>query len=155
MNGLDGSPAGAGDRARGGAKKLLVAVAVLALVACALLFALIAMLQRWDEATIAIAKEVDAFIVDYCEGNDRLPAAATLASRFPTLNRDSGWFFYTDDRTFLTVQYPMRWSNEQAIGRPKTSEFTATVYAYTVEYRCDPDATPTDAHAGARPQAGR
>lgn len=120
----------------GGSKRILGTVFVLAIAICALLYALISMFQQWDSATIKIAKEVDAFINQYCETNDRLPASTTLSSRFPDLNRDSGWFFYTDEKTFLVVQYPMRWSNKDAIGRRKISEFTATVYAYTVEYHC-------------------
>ena len=94
------------------------------------------MLQSADSATIKIAKEVDAFIIQYCENNNSLPASGVLQSQFPKLNRDSGWFFYTDDKTFLIVQYPMRWWNKDAIGKRKTSEFTATVYAYTVDYHC-------------------
>jgi hypothetical protein len=120
----------------GGLKRVFGAVFVLAIAICALLYALISMFQQWDSATIKIAKDVDAFIIQYCETNDRLPASTTLSSRFPGLNRNSAWFFHTDERTFLIVQYPMRWSNKDAIGRQKISEFTATVYAYTVEYHC-------------------
>jgi hypothetical protein len=86
--------------------------------------------------TIATARQVDAFIIAYCKSNSGLPASNVLQSRFPGLNRDSGWFFYTDDKSYLIVQYPVRWSNKDAIGRRKTSEFTATVYAYTIDYRC-------------------
>jgi hypothetical protein len=120
----------------GGTKKVLATVSVLAIAICASLYALIAMFRQWDAATIRVAKEVDAFIIRYCETSGRLPATTTLASRFPDLKRDSGWFFYTDEKTFLIVQYPVRWSNKDAIGRRKISEFTATVHAYTVEYHC-------------------
>jgi len=94
------------------------------------------MLQSADSTTIKIAKEVDAFIIQYCENNNSLPTSGVLQSQFPNLNRESGWFFYTDDKTFLIVQYPMRWWNKDAIGKRKISEFTATVYAYTVDYHC-------------------
>lgn len=117
-------------------KAVLRAALASAIVICALAYAVISMLQRADAATIKVAREVDAFIRQHCEASRRLPDSAMLSSRFPGLTRDSGWFFYTDDKTYLIVQYPMRWSNKDAIGRPKTSEFTATVYAYTVEYRC-------------------
>lgn len=120
----------------GGMKKVLVTLLALAIAICALLYALISMFQQADSATIKIAKDVDAFIIQYCEANDQLPTSTTLSSRFPDLNRDSRWFFFTDDKTFLIVQYPMRWWNKDAIGRRKISEFTATVYAYTVEYHC-------------------
>ena len=110
---------------------LLASIAVIAA-----LYAMIAALQRSDSATIKRAREVDAFIVDFCARSGNLPTSNVLRSQFPDLNRDSGWFYHTDDKTFLIVQYPVRWSNREAIGRPKTSEFTATVYAYTVDYRC-------------------
>lgn len=112
-------------------------MAILAIAIGALLHASIALLQQADSATIKIAKDVDAFIIGYCEANDQLPSPAMLSRQFPGLDRDSGWFFFTDDATFLIVQYPMRWSNENAIGRRKISEFTATVYAYTIEYHCN------------------
>lgn len=120
----------------GGMKRVLVTVLVLAIAICTLLYALISMFQQADSATIKIARDMDAFIIEYCEVNDQLPTSTTLSSRFPGLHRDSGWFFFTDDKTFLIVQYPMRWSNKDAIGRRKISEFTATVYAYTIEYHC-------------------
>jgi hypothetical protein len=120
----------------GGMKKVLGTVLALAIAIGVLLYSLISIFRQADSATIKIAKNVDAFIIQYCGANDRLPASTTLASRFPDLNRDAGWFFFTDDKTFLIVQYPMRWSNKDAIGRPKISEFTATVYAYTVDYHC-------------------
>ena len=97
------------------------------------------MLQNADSTTIKIAKEVGVFIIQYCENNNSLPTSDVLRNQFPNLNRDSGWFFHTDDKTFLIVQYPVRWSNKDAIGRRKTSEFTATVYAYTVDYHCGTD----------------
>ncbi|MCF8199750.1 MAG: hypothetical protein K9J42_13355 [Sulfuritalea sp.] len=120
----------------GGMKRVFGTALVLAFAICVLLYALISMLQQADSATIKIAKDVDAFIIQYCEASDQLPTSTTLSNRFPALSRDSGWFFYTDDKTFLIVQYPMRWWNKDAIGRQKISEFTATVYAYTVGYHC-------------------
>ena len=111
---------------------VLVIVAVLP-------YALISIAQNADSATIKVAKEVDAFIVQYCLKNSSLPASDILRGQFPNLNRDTGWFFYTNDKTYLIVQYPVRWSNKGAIGKPKTSEFTATVYAYTVDYHCGKD----------------
>lgn len=120
----------------GGIKTVLGAVLAFAIAAGALLYAVISMLQQADAATIRIAREVDAFITDYCAVNERLPSSTTLSSRFPGVHRDSGWFFFTDDKTFLIVQYPMRWSNRDAIGKRRISEFTATVYAYAVEYHC-------------------
>jgi len=34
------------------------------------------------------------------------------------------------------MQYPMKWQNADAIGERNLSEFTGTVYAYTVDYQC-------------------
>jgi hypothetical protein len=119
-----------------GSRKLLRIVFVSLVIVVVLLYALISIAQSADSATIKVAKDVDAFIVQYCVENSSLPASDILRGQFPDLNRDSGWFFYTNDKTYLIVQYPVRWSNKNAIGKPKTSEFTATIYAYTVDYRC-------------------
>lgn len=119
-----------------GMKKSLRNIFVSAIIIGALLYAFISMLQSADSATIKTAKEVDAFINQYCANNNRLPVSGALQSQFPNLNRGSGWFVFTDDKTYLIVQYPMRWSNKDAIGERKHSEFTATVYAYTVDYHC-------------------
>lgn len=117
-------------------KKSLRIIFVSSIIIIALLYTLISMLRSADLATIKIAKEVDAFIIQYCENNNGLPSARVLQGQFPNLNRESGWFFYTDDKTWLRVQYPMRWWNKNAIGERRISEFTATVYAYAVDYKC-------------------
>jgi hypothetical protein len=101
-----------------------------------LVYALISRLQNEDLETIAIAGDVDTFILQYCINNKVLPTSGVLQKQFPNLNRESGWFFYTDDTTYLKIQYPMQWWNSQAIGEPRISEFTATVYAYIVDYKC-------------------
>lgn len=119
-----------------GWRKSLRIVFVSLLIVVVLLYALISIAQNADSATIKVAKGVDAFIVQSCAKNNSLPVSGVLRGRFPDLNRDAGWFFYTDDKTFLIVQYPVRWSNKDAIGRRKISEFTGTVYAYTVDYHC-------------------
>lgn len=97
---------------------------------------MIATVQREDLKTIKIAKEVEAFIIHYCENNKSLPTAAVLQNQFPNGTRESGCFYYTDDKTWLRVQYPMKWWNKKAIGERRISEFTATVYAYAVDYQC-------------------
>lgn len=81
-----------------------------------------------------MAKEVDVFIIRFCESNNRLPSKDVLKRKFPALIRENGWFIFTDDSTWLKVQYPVKWRNSEAIGESKTSEFTATIYAYVVEY---------------------
>lgn len=101
-----------------------------------ILYALIPGLKYSDEATIKKAKEVDDFISKYCDINNKLPNSKALRDQFPNLNIESGWFFYTDDSTYLKVEYPVKWSNDDAIGQKLVSEFTGTVYAYIIEYDC-------------------
>jgi hypothetical protein len=117
-------------------KKSLRIVSVSSIIIVAVLYALISWLQSADSTTMKIAEEVDAFIIQYCERNNNLPTSGVLRGQFPDLNRESGWFYYTDDKTWLRVQYPMRWWNKDAIGEPRIAEFTATVYAYAVDYHC-------------------
>lgn len=108
----------------------------IALLAVLGVYLLISWLQHTDEKTIDTAREVDFFIHQYCEANGRLPITARLRERFPGLSTDIGWFYFTDDKTWLKVQYPVKWKNSHAIGQQKHSEFTATVYSYVLEYRC-------------------
>jgi len=117
-------------------KKWLRNILVSLIVVAALSFTLISILQDADSGTIIIAKEVDAFIINYCETNKCLPTRVVLQTQFPSLDWESGWFLFTDELTYLKVQYPMRWWNKDAIGEPRVSEFTATVASYVIEYHC-------------------
>jgi len=117
-------------------KRTIKITAVIALVLGVLLYALIPALQHSDANTIKTAKEVDAFIRQYCQTNGKLPIKSVLQSQFPNLKTDAGWFFFTDDKKYLRMQYPMKWQNADAIGERNLSEFTGTVYAYTVDYQC-------------------
>lgn len=110
--------------------------AAIALVLGALLYALISALQHSDADTAKTAKEVDTFIRQYCQTNGKLPIKSILQAQFPDLKTDAGWFFFTDDKKYLRMQYPMKWQNAEAIGERNLSEFTGTVHAYTVDYRC-------------------
>jgi hypothetical protein len=101
------------------------------------IYILISMLQFSDSKTIDTAREVDFFVTQYCKANSQLPTSAKLRERFPGLSRENGWFYFTDDKTWLKVQYPVKWRNSNAIGMPKTSEFTATIYSYNLEYHCE------------------
>lgn len=101
-----------------------------------LLYGLILMLQRSDSATINTAKELDAFVVRYCENTGRVPSMKGLAVRYPHLHSGTGWRFFTDARTYLRMQYPVKWWNKDAIGVRQLSAFTATPTSYVVEYRC-------------------
>ena len=109
---------------------------VSAIVIGGLLYFLISMLQNSDSAAISSARQVDTFIVGYCENNQKLPTLRVLQAQFANLNGETGWFFFTDDKTYLRMQYPIKWWNRNAIGERRISAFTATPYAYVVEYRC-------------------
>lgn len=102
-----------------------------------LIYLIIAQLQRHDEKAISVAKDVDTYINKYCRTHGQLPSKSNLTLQFPALTTNDGWYFFTDDKTWLKFQYPVRWKNSEAIGLPKYSEFTATVYAYSVEYSCN------------------
>jgi hypothetical protein len=71
-------------------RRVLGTVLLLTIAIGALLYALISIFQHADSATIKIANDVDAFIIQYCEANEQLPASTTLSSQFPGLNRNSG-----------------------------------------------------------------
>lgn len=117
-------------------KKFIKFILVSAVTGVTLSYILISILQYKDRKTIDTAKEVDFYITQYCEAKNRLPTSARLHERFPDLSTDIGWFYFTDDKTWLKVQYPVRWRNSDAIGTAGISEFTATVYAYSIEYHC-------------------
>ncbi len=103
------------------------------------LYLLISVLQYSDAKTIDTAKEIDFFITQHCAAHNALPTAAKLHERFLGLTTDAGWFFFTDDVTWLKMQYPVKWSNSRALGNAQRSEFTATTYSYILEYHCGAD----------------
>ena len=111
-------------------------IVISSIVLAGLLYALTFGLQKSDASTIKIASEVDAFVKRHCKATTRVPSMRALAARFPSLGKASGWIFFSDARRYLRTQYPVKWWNGQAIGVSKLSEFTATPYAYVVEYRC-------------------
>jgi hypothetical protein len=118
-------------------KRLLRAMLISVIVMATLSYVLISMLQRSDAKTIETAREVDRFVDQYCRHNNSLPTSGVLKARFPHLTADSGWFFFTDDKNYLRMQYPMQWWNRDAPGEPRISEFTATPYAYGIDYKCE------------------
>jgi hypothetical protein len=116
--------------------KLVKFILATSMISATIFYIMISMLQYKDKGTIDTAKEVDFYISQYCQANKRLPTSAYLHERFPDLSTNIGWFYFTYDKTWLKLQYPVRWRNSDAIGEPAISEFTATVYAYSIEYRC-------------------
>ena len=107
-----------------------------AIIIVALVYALILRLQQSDASTIKFAKELDAFIVRYCEGSSRVPSLGALQARFPHATNKGGWLFFSDARKYFKMEYPVKWWNKDAIGVRKLSKVTATPVAYVVEYRC-------------------
>jgi hypothetical protein len=117
-------------------QRLIKFILATSMIGATLCYSLISTLQYQDRKTIDTAKEVDFYITQYCGANGRLPTSTRLHERFPDLSANIGWFYFTDDKTWLKVQYPVRWRNSDAIGTPEISEFTATTYTYSINYRC-------------------
>ena len=56
---------------------------------------------------------------------------------FPGLTASADWFYWpTPDRAEVRIQYPMSSHHRGAPGTSKTSEFTATTYAYIMSVKC-------------------
>lgn len=110
-------------------KIILVAISVV-------LAVLMARCQQQDAATIIQAQALDRLIAGHCAQHHTLPARSTLLQTVP----QADWLVFGDesDRTWLKVQYPVGWWHAAAPGTVRISEFTATPYAYTMEYRCTP-----------------
>ncbi len=112
-----------------------------------------------DARSIALAKEVGSFIAAACRETGELPSKETVQAQFAEALTRRDWFFWDakadlrgPDPTVivlhpsrgpgqapartLIVQYPVNWWRNRAIGRVRLSEFTATPYAYAVEYQC-------------------
>lgn len=116
--------------------KFIKFVLATSMIGATFFYVFVSTLQYYDRKTIDTAKEVDFYISKYCEANKRLPTSAQLHERFPELSTNIGWYYFSRDNSWLKLQYPVRWRNSDAIGEPAISEFTATVYAYSIEYRC-------------------
>lgn len=112
-------------------KKIIISAAIILLI----FLSIITFTQNSDTGTIQIAKEVDSFIKKYRNEFGEFPTLSLIKSQFPEITPESGWIIFTDDKTFLQIQYPVNSENQEAIGKPKISEFTATVYAYIIEYQ--------------------
>jgi len=124
-------------------RKFLVPTALVLLgIAGAAVWFLVATLNKADGAALQAARQVDAFILEACQRAQRLPAVDDLRRHFPDLRAGDGWLFFANGSDYLGMQYPMHWRRDAALGRPRISEFTATVYAYAVDYRCGKAARP-------------
>lgn len=91
-----------------------------------------------DGKTIQRAKDTVLRLDQVCTGVGRLPDATQFTRMFPDLSPDAGWFYrlFSDGR-HATLQYPTAARRSHAPGTPKTSEFTATTYAYEVRLSCE------------------
>lgn len=110
--------------------------------------ALLALGYAWlsfrDGRTASRAREVERRIQVFCDENGRLPDAHEFARLFPDLTTQAEWYYWpARDGSQAHVQYPMTWTRRGVPGTPKTSEFTATIYAYVITVRCGAwDASP-------------
>lgn len=100
-------------------------------------YALISIPRYSDTTAVDAATAMDAFIIQYCDDNQRLSASARLHARVPELTAGPGWFYFSGDSTYLMVRYPVKWRNRNAPGLPQTSEFTATDYSCLLEQHCE------------------
>ena len=103
-----------------------------------LLYAVIFALQKSDEPTIDTAREAEAFINSHCKATKRVPSIVGLLAQFPSVTKKNGWFVFSDARTYLKLQYPVKWWSGNAIGNVVLSEYTRTPKAYVAEFRCGP-----------------
>jgi hypothetical protein len=98
---------------------------------------LFAMIYVRDSRTIEKAKEVVLRVDQFCLERGRLPETDEFAALFPGLTASVDWFYWpTPDRAEVRIQYPMSSHHRGAPGTSKTSEFTATTYAYIMSVKC-------------------
>ena len=115
-------------------KKALLLFAVVAAVLFAALFATVYMR---DGKTIERAKVVVSRMDQFCLERGRLPENDEFATLFPDIATSRDWFYWpTPDHAEARIQYPMSSRHSGAPGTPKTSEFTATTYAYVTSVKC-------------------
>ena len=115
-------------------KKVLI---ILGFGVVALLAAFVAYLYVRDTGTMARAREVAQGIERYCRDRGHLPQPEDFARAYPGLTTANEWYYWpTRDGREVRVQYPMVARRQGAPGTPKTSEFTATTYAYVMTFRC-------------------
>jgi hypothetical protein len=111
-----------------------VTVAALTVTITTTLFAVI---YVRDSRTIEKAKEVVLRVDQFCLERGRLPEKDEFDALFPGLTASADWFYWpTPDRAEVRIQYPMSSHHRGAPGTSKTSEFTATTYAYIMSVKC-------------------
>lgn len=114
-------------------KKIASAIAVIAGVTAVFLFAL----YIGDRRSVEKAGMVVARLNEFCARQGALPDRAGFLAMFPEFTNSSDWFYWPNPEfSRATIQYPMTAVRRGAPGRPKTSEFTATTYAYTITITC-------------------
>ena len=79
------------------------------------------------ESSIGALKHLATDIRDNQKSLDQMLTVPTTRGAFGEISLEN---------ILISIQYPMRWQNRGAIGTSIRSEFTATVYAYSVEYHC-------------------
>lgn len=91
-----------------------------------------------DVRTIKTAQSVVSDVRRFCGERGRLPSKEEFAGMYPGLTPESEWYYWLmQDKKEVGIQYPMASSwHKDAPGDPKTSEFTATTYAYVARIKC-------------------
>jgi hypothetical protein len=92
-----------------------------------------------NDKNIKIAREVQRYVGEFCIAHSRHPNLEEFNSRFPKLTRQNDWYFWPQqhDLKLLKIQYPVNGRRDDAPGISKISEFTATIYAYVIESKCE------------------
>lgn len=118
-------------------KKALLLIGVTAAVAATIITTLFAVIYMRDSMTVERAKEVALRVHQLCLERGRLPKKDEFTALFPGLTASADWFYWpTPDNAEARIQYPMSSHHLGAPGKPKTSKFTATTYAYIISVKC-------------------
>lgn len=113
-------------------KKVLILGAVAAVL-------LVATIYVRDSMTIEKARAVAQRVDQFCAERGRLPEKDEFSALFPDLVASGDWFYWPSrNQAEVQIQYPMASRRAGAPGTPKTSEFTATTYAYVMRVSCPP-----------------
>jgi hypothetical protein len=112
--------------------KWILGVAILGLLPAAFL-------HERDMQTAETARVVTAQISSFCADNHRPPDKREFASMFPDIPLGTEWYYWpAADGRQVSIQYQVAFPWHQRFpGKPKTSEFTATTYAYVISIACE------------------
>jgi hypothetical protein len=115
---------------------VVIAAAFLVGACVVAIIAIPAGLRTHDAPAIHQARRIAAFVQDHCGLHGTVPNMASLREHFRTLPQGRYWHVRSDGRKSFSVQYPMNWWNDDAIGDARLSPFTATPYSYLFRFTC-------------------